>query len=174
MNEKIASETRVLKTKFKVLLERIIACVKGISDNFERDWLLKTFIKKVRSDGTVPNEYLSLSVDRLFSYMNLGRSLKWYKPSILKELAESVECLDEYEKYMKIFGTYLSKRIKGAVGQVELVGDKEWNKELLEGDLATISDIPALIHQICTSDPESNGGKNNFLLGCCIVILSML
>ena len=43
---------------------------------------------------------------------------------------------------------------------MKLAGDKEWNKELLEGDLATISDIPSFMHQIRTSDPESNGGKN--------------
>ena len=84
---------------------------------------------------------------------------KWYKPSLLKKLAESVECLDEYEKYIKIFHAYLRRRRRiNAAGQVELAGDREWDQELLGGDLATISDIPALIRQMCTSDPGSDCG----------------
>ena len=142
------NETRELKFSFEMLLQNLITHFKSRSDDVERNRMLEMLIKKIRSDETVPSEYLSLSVDRLFSHMKLGRSLKWYKPSVLKELAESVECLDGYEKYIKIFHAYLRRRImsKNAAGQVELAGDKEW-EESLEGDLAAISDIPALIHQ---------------------------
>ena len=144
-NEK---ETRGLKAHFNVLQEHIIEYMKSIIDEEFKCNMLQGLIKKVRKDGTVPNEYLSLPIDELFDYMYLGRGLNWYKPTVFEELA-GIGCLDEYKKYMESFSAYLDKRITvNTSGEVEIVTDSEWNKELLQCDMTHISDIPNLVHQI--------------------------
>ncbi len=131
MLEPIASvwetETREVISEFGLLGMKLARKTK---DNYlnVRERLFRDVSRLLKNNLSMI-EFEAMSKIKLFgpSFL-IGGAVKWYNPSALEDIAETLGMKEEYLKYIKLFKSYIAERSvhSDCDGKLHVFTDKEW------------------------------------------------
>lgn len=106
-------------------------------------------------------KFESMTPDEIFGFDYLGRELKWHQFSVVRRLAEHLECLPIYKEYDKKVYQYLSRRSivqnNHRDSDIHLTVDKEWSAEIFRENFKNAPDIVRTLKSIVKAQGEECG-----------------